>query len=187
MPTPAVASAAPSQLSFPKFPSQFWIKKSKRSNAPESMLLFPETPAASCRSAGDFRGEGQKFEPCTWPRSSLRIDCMDHLTTETFAENARAALVNGQLRGALHKVTSLFAERRLAAARSLDNWEELRSEARRIKDETLLNLDQFLEEFERNAKASGAQVHWARDAGEANEIVAHIARQAGARSVVKAK
>src|SRR4051794_32531418 len=112
---------------------------------------------------------------------------MAHLTTETFAENARAALADEQLRGALQNATSLFTERRLAAAKSLDNWEELRSQARKIKDETLLNLDQYLEEFERNAKASGAQVHWARNAEEANRIVSHVAHEAGARSVVKAK
>jgi L-lactate dehydrogenase complex protein LldF len=112
---------------------------------------------------------------------------MNHPTTETFAENARAALVDVQLRGALRNATSLFTERRLEAAKSLDNWEDLRSQARRIKDETLLNLDQHLAEFERNATAFGAMVHWARDGAEANRIVCNIALEAGARSVVKAK
>ncbi|PYS81647.1 MAG: (Fe-S)-binding protein, partial [Acidobacteria bacterium] len=112
---------------------------------------------------------------------------MDHLTTETFDANARAALANTQLRGALRNATSLFGARRLEAARSLDNWEELRSQARAIKDETLLHLDQYLEEFAANAEKVGAQIHWARDADEANGIVCRLAGERGARLVVKSK
>ena len=112
---------------------------------------------------------------------------MEHLTSETFDANARAALTDSQLRGALKNVTSLFGERRLAAVRSVSNWEELRSEARRIKDETLLNLDKYLDEFTANAEAAGAQIHWARDAAEANEIVKTLARERQARLVVKSK
>ena len=112
---------------------------------------------------------------------------MNHLTTETFDANARAALQDVQLRGALRNATSLFGKRRLAAARSLSNWEELRTEARRIKDETLLRLDKYLEEFTDNAEKAGAQLHWARDAAEANNIVKKLARERGARLVVKSK
>ena len=112
---------------------------------------------------------------------------MNHLTSETFDANARAALTDSQLRGALRNATSLFRDRRLAAARSLANWEDLRSEARRIKDETLLNLDKYLEEFTANAEKVGAQIHWARDAAEANEIVKRLAREREARLVVKSK
>jgi len=112
---------------------------------------------------------------------------MERLTTETFDANARAALGDVQLRGALHNATGLFSRRRLEAAGSLDNWEELRSQARAIKDETLLRLDQYLEEFTANAERAGAQVHWARDAAEANGIVCKLARERGARLAVKAK
>jgi len=89
---------------------------------------------------------------------------MNYVTSETFDANARAALNDPQLRGALRQATSLFGKRRLAAARSVSNWQDLRSEARRIKDETLLNLDKYLTEFTVNAERAGAQSHWARDA-----------------------
>jgi L-lactate dehydrogenase complex protein LldF len=112
---------------------------------------------------------------------------MDHLTSETFDANARAALTDSQLRGALKNVTSLFGERRRAAVLSVANWEDLRTEARRIKDETLLQLDKYLEQFTAKAEAAGAQIHWARDAAEANEIVKTIARERRARLVVKSK
>ena len=52
---------------------------------------------------------------------------MNHLTTETFDANARAALTDLQLRGALRQATSLFGKRRLAAAQSLPDWEDLRT------------------------------------------------------------
>jgi len=112
---------------------------------------------------------------------------MDHVTSETFDANARAALNDAQLRGALKNATALFGKRRLAAAHSVSNWEELRSEARRIKDETLLHLDKYLEQFTANAESVGTQIHWARDAAEANEIVKRLARERQARLVVKSK
>ena len=112
---------------------------------------------------------------------------MTHLTSETFDANARAALTDKQLRGALRHATSQFGKRRLEAAKSLDNWEELRSEGRAIKDEVLLHLDRYLEEFAAHAEKAGAQIHWARDAAEANRIVCRLARERGARLVVKSK
>ena len=112
---------------------------------------------------------------------------MSHLTTETFDSNARDALVDVQLRGALRNATSLFGKRRLAAARGLENWEDLRTQARAIKDDVLLHLDRYLEQFVSNAELRGARVHWARDASEANQIVCDLARQQGARNVVKSK
>src|SRR3989440_7808755 len=112
---------------------------------------------------------------------------MNHLTTETFDANARAALTDLQLRGALRQATSLFGKRRLAAAQSLPDWEDLRTEARRIKDETLLHLDTYLEEFTADAEKAGAQIHWARDAAEANDIVKQLAHERAARLVVKSK
>src|SRR5205807_2808813 len=119
-------------------------------------------------------------------QARIRI-LMNHLTSETFDANARTALADVQLRGALRKATSLFGERRLEATRSLPNWEDLRSQARAIKDETLLHLDQYLEQFESNATKAGAQIHWARDAAEANSIVCRLARERNARLVVKSK
>src|SRR4051812_9736393 len=112
---------------------------------------------------------------------------MNHPTSETFDANARAALTDTHLRGALRNVTSLFGKRRLAAVQRVSNWEERRSEARSVKDETLLNLDKSLEQFTANAEAAGAQIHWARDAAEANDIVKGIARERQARLVVKSK
>src|SRR5215813_299923 len=112
---------------------------------------------------------------------------MNHLSSETFDQNAKAALADAQLRGALRNATSLFGKRRLAAARSLSNWEDLRSQARAIKDEVLSHLDKYLEEFVQQAEKRGAKFHWARDAAEANAIICGLALDRDARTVVKSK
>src|SRR4029434_10014510 len=102
---------------------------------------------------------------------------MNHLSSETFKENARAALADAHLRGALKNATSLFGERRKVAAASLPNWEDLRTQARAIKDEVLSHLDKYLEEFVRMAESRGAKIHWARDATEANAIICRLAAE----------
>jgi len=112
---------------------------------------------------------------------------MNHLSSETFDENAKAALADVQLRGALRHATSLFGKRRLEAAQSLNNWEDLRTRARAIKDEVLLRLDTYLETFAANAEKRGAVVHWATDAAEANAIICKLAVDRGARTIVKSK
>lgn len=112
---------------------------------------------------------------------------MNHLTSETFGENAKAALANTQLRGALRHAMSVFGKKRLEAASGLSNWEELRTQASAIKADALLHLDQYLEKFVANAENRGAVVHWARDAAEANAIICGLARERNARTVVKSK
>ena len=112
---------------------------------------------------------------------------MNHLSSETFRENAKAALADTQLRGALKNATSLFGERRNAAAASLPNWEALRTQARAIKDEALSQLDRYLDEFVRNAESRGAKIHRAHDATEANAIICKLAADARARVIVKSK
>ena len=112
---------------------------------------------------------------------------MNHLTSETFKENAKAALADVQLRGALKNATSLFGEKRRQAVAGLPNWEELRTQARAIKDEVLSDLDRYLKEFVRNAESRGAVVHRARDAAEANAIICGLAKERNARVIVKSK
>jgi L-lactate dehydrogenase complex protein LldF len=112
---------------------------------------------------------------------------MVSLTSETFDQNARDALQDAQLHGALRNLADTFGERRKAAIRSVDDWEGLREQARLIKDETLAHLDKYLEQFTENAEKAGAKIHWARDAKEACKIVLDLISERGAKNVVKAK
>jgi L-lactate dehydrogenase complex protein LldF len=69
----------------------------------------------------------------------------------------------------------------------ITEWEELRALASAIKEHTLTHLDEYLEQFESNARANGIHVHWARDAAEHNRIVHEILREHGANSLIKSK
>jgi L-lactate dehydrogenase complex protein LldF len=72
-------------------------------------------------------------------------------------------------------------------AEAMPEWEELRSVASAIKEHTLTHLADYLEQFERNATANGARVHWARDAAEHNQIVFDILGAHRVRTLVKSK
>jgi L-lactate dehydrogenase complex protein LldF len=78
-------------------------------------------------------------------------------------------------------------EKRDLASKSIDEWEELRRVASEIKAHTINNLDKYLLEFEKNAKAKGIHVHWAKDANEHNEIVLNLLNKIGAKKLVKSK
>src|SRR5580704_1160658 len=78
-------------------------------------------------------------------------------------------------------------QRRNQQAEAIPEWEELRELASKIKEHTLTHLDQYLEEFERNAVKRGAHVHWARDAAEHNEIVLSILQAHDVEELIKSK
>ena len=69
----------------------------------------------------------------------------------------------------------------------IPEWEELRSLASAIKEHTLTHLDEYLNQFEANARANGVHVHWAKDAAEHNAIVLGILRDHGAKRLIKSK
>jgi L-lactate dehydrogenase complex protein LldF len=69
----------------------------------------------------------------------------------------------------------------------IPEWQELRSLASSIKEHTLAHLDDYLEEFERNATANGIQVHWAADAAEHNAIVHKILAARKTKTLIKSK
>jgi len=72
-------------------------------------------------------------------------------------------------------------------AASIAEWEYLRTLASQIKTHTIARLDHYLEEFERQATAHGATVHWAADADEHNRIVLDILRHHETERIVKSK
>ncbi|HEX6609367.1 MAG TPA: LutB/LldF family L-lactate oxidation iron-sulfur protein [Hyphomicrobiaceae bacterium] len=110
-----------------------------------------------------------------------------HITTETFKANARTALADEQLQRALAGLPTGLVAQRTAARVRLPEFEALREIGREIKDHTLAHLDLYLEEYEKNATAAGAKVHWAATAAEAREIILQICRDADAKTVTKGK
>ena len=106
---------------------------------------------------------------------------------EPFPAAARRALADTQLRRNLGKATSTIRAKRGQVVGELPDWEELRAAGQAIKERTMAGLGGYLEQLEEQVTARGGTVHWARDATEANQIVAGLVRAAGATEVVKVK
>ncbi|HXY84528.1 MAG TPA: LutB/LldF family L-lactate oxidation iron-sulfur protein [Gaiellaceae bacterium] len=104
-----------------------------------------------------------------------------------FPEAARVELANVQLRTNLRKATDTIREKRAKVVEELPDWEELREAGKAIKADVIAHLDEYLQQFEAGVEAAGGHVHWARDAAEANAVVAEVARAHRADEVVKVK
>ena len=107
--------------------------------------------------------------------------------TPTFEESAKESLEDAQLRRNLGKATQTIRRKRTVAVEEMPDWEELREAGRALKERVLRHLDEYLLQLEESVTRAGGKVHWARDADEANRIVAGIAKEHGAEEIVKVK
>jgi len=104
-----------------------------------------------------------------------------------FRENSRnaspavVAATQNSTRTALRKRAEVVGE--FGEAR----WQELRKAGHEIRLHALTHLDRYLAMVEEKVIAAGGHVHWAKDAGEAREIVLGLAAEHGVRSIVKVK
>ena len=105
----------------------------------------------------------------------------------SFPEAARVELANVQQRTNLRNATDTIRAKRAKVVEELPDWEDLREAGRAIKADVLAHLDEYLLQFEAAVEAAGGFVHWARDAAEANAVVAGVARAHGVDEVVKVK
>ena len=92
-----------------------------------------------------------------------------------------------QLRDNLHVATRTIRAKRAQVVAEVEDWEGLREAGRAIKADAMRRLDALLVELEEAVTAAGGRVHWARDAAEANAVVADIVAGHDAREVVKVK
>ncbi|MEX2542067.1 MAG: LutB/LldF family L-lactate oxidation iron-sulfur protein [Trueperaceae bacterium] len=104
-----------------------------------------------------------------------------------FPDAAKVALEDSQLRRNLGKATSAIRAKRLALTAELPDWEQLREAGRRIKAQTMRNLDSYLLQLEERVTAAGGTVHWAEDGDEANRIVGELVRRTGSSEAIKVK
>ncbi|PPC74103.1 iron-sulfur cluster-binding protein [Pokkaliibacter plantistimulans] len=104
-----------------------------------------------------------------------------------FKANARIALHDASLQKALGNLRDGFPRKRAIAVSRLPEFEQLRDQARDLKNHILSHLDLYLETFERNCTANGGQVHWAADAEQARQQILDICRSVGAKTVTKGK
>lgn len=111
---------------------------------------------------------------------------LEHRSAARFKPQAAEALQDDNLKRALAKAKDGFVLKRLQAVSNLNEFESIRTEARRIKDHVLKHLDYYLEEFERKVIATGGHVHWAETAEQACNVVQDIIGGEG-KQVLKGK
>jgi L-lactate dehydrogenase complex protein LldF len=87
-----------------------------------------------------------------------------------FQTRVQTALNNPHLKIALNRSTIRLSSARVASLQAVDG-QRLRDQTRQMKEHVLRYLPDLLEQFEANVTANGGQVHWARDAAEANQII----------------
>jgi L-lactate dehydrogenase complex protein LldF len=110
-----------------------------------------------------------------------------YLGMPSFPAAARVATKDKQLRANLTRATHTIRDKRAKAVDELEDWSELREAGKAIKDRTLRHLDEYLLQLEAKVTEAGGVVHWARDAAEANRIVADLVKATGETEVVKVK
>ena len=114
---------------------------------------------------------------------------MPEIKTQDFFAASAKAMQDPQLRRALDRVGSGFDVARLNAIEEVtpEVWERWRQEGRDIKVHAIEHLDYYLDLLHTNVTAAGGQLHFAKDADEANEIVVHIARTGNVKIAIKSK
>lgn len=114
---------------------------------------------------------------------------MPQVKTQDFLNASAISIKDPELQQALQRVGTGFDNARREAVEevSTEVWERWREEARRIKEHTINHLDYYLELLHDNVTKNGGQVHFARDAEQANAIVADLVRSKGVKIVTKGK
>lgn len=98
-------------------------------------------------------------------------------------------LADPNLQLAIYSATGRLMEKRRGTVKpgALPDYEELRDCANALKKHTLENLDYYLEQFEASVIAHGGKVVWCKDAGDAAEFLARLAKEKDARLLTKVK
>lgn len=108
-------------------------------------------------------------------------------TSHQFNENVTRALADPTLKIALDRTTTLLRTRRAKVIDAFPQYAKARETAQKIKDHTLDNLGHYLRQFEENAIANGATVHWAATPADARRIVGDICRAENAKTATRVK
>lgn len=104
-----------------------------------------------------------------------------------FRQRIRRAIADPVLQQALDHNADRRIEAFQNALKTLPDHERLRDRARRIRQDTIANLDQYRQRFIDQVERNGITVHRAKDAEEACRCVIDVAQAAGADLIVKSK
>jgi L-lactate dehydrogenase complex protein LldF len=104
-----------------------------------------------------------------------------------FFGELRSALGNAELQQTIRKRQDGRQTLQTCAAQELPDWGAWKDAVGAIRAHTLEHLDRYLAEFAENVERRGGHVFFAADAAEASAYVARLAREKGARHIVKSK
>lgn len=104
-----------------------------------------------------------------------------------FEETAKDYVSDTQLRRNISHATHTIREKREDVVGEMPDWEALRESGSSIKKKVMRHLDHYLLQLEASVEQAGGQVHWARDAEEANKIIVSLVKQQEAEEVIKVK
>jgi len=105
---------------------------------------------------------------------------------KAFKAQIKTSLEKNFLRKTLNNFFVSYQQSRGNVFADLD-LEGMREDVACMKDEGIPHLSELFDEFKKNAEAAGSIVHVARDAEEANRIIAQIAKENNVKSIVKSK
>lgn len=117
----------------------------------------------------------------------VQVESLDPKTAAPFPAAAKVDLRDTQLRRNIARATDTIQRKRAALVEEKQDWQALRDAGAAIRRDALVNLEQYLLQFEERFQAAGGTVHWAANAAEANEIVLGILRESAGREVIKIK
>jgi L-lactate dehydrogenase complex protein LldF len=109
------------------------------------------------------------------------------MSNSEFRERIRTSLANEALQVALDANAERRVLGRARAFESIPDWRERRKRAHAIRADVIEHLDEYLAQFIAQTERNGVNVHCAKDAQEAIQIVLDLARQTSAQLVAKSK
>jgi L-lactate dehydrogenase complex protein LldF len=109
------------------------------------------------------------------------------IANESLKDRVHASLGDEFLRKAVRFTVERLRKGKALSASKLGRWEEWRERGEAVRRHAIANLDYYLAEFVKNARAKGTQVHFAADGEEAIALALEIARKRHAKLVAKSK
>jgi L-lactate dehydrogenase complex protein LldF len=109
------------------------------------------------------------------------------IKTEEFAELAKREVAKSRAYPSLKNAPNMLYTKRMVGMKTLPDVAAYQAYGAAIRAEALNRLPELLEEFEKNAVANGAKVVWSRNAKEADEYIVNLAKERGAKFVIKGK
>ena len=88
---------------------------------------------------------------------------------------------------AVRRNTTTFNESRYEALEGFEEYEDLRDEAREVKEDAIEHLPELIEQVRESVEANGGELYLADDAADANAYIEDVCRDEGAETLVKSK